>query len=73
MDADSSDLPQVIRCSADRMSENGVYLLGEFILNQVLHDHHFCGRVKSIVRLSFVWSHNTLFVMPPEIIVILID
>ena len=49
VDADSSDLPQVIRCSADRMSENGVYLLGEFILNQVLHDHHFCGRVKSIV------------------------
>lgn len=27
LDEDSTDLPQVIRCSADRMSENGVYLL----------------------------------------------
>jgi len=29
LDMDSTDLPKVIRCSADRMSENGVYLLGE--------------------------------------------
>ncbi|XP_020618625.1 protein transport protein Sec24C-like [Orbicella faveolata] len=27
LDMDSTDLPKVIRCSADRMSENGVYLL----------------------------------------------
>ena len=29
LDMDSTDLPKVIRCSADRMSETGVYLLGE--------------------------------------------
>ena len=37
LDEDSTDLPQVIRCSADRMSENGVYLLGEFMI--LLADH----------------------------------
>ena len=60
MDADSSDLPQVIRCSADRMSENGVYLLGEFILNQVLHDHQFCGRVKKhcVTIICVVTQHS---------------
>lgn len=28
---DSTDLPKVIRCSADRISETGVYLLGEYL------------------------------------------
>lgn len=31
LDMDSTDLPKVIRCSADRISETGVYLLGEYL------------------------------------------
>ena len=31
LDMESTDLPKVIRCSADRMSETGVYLLGEYL------------------------------------------